>query len=117
MKESNHGGLETSATTDESADQNDHNDDGMARRQFLGAAAVTVGVTASAGVDGEQSGDGSHDVPCDTAEWKAAGVWEDHLIPARTALTSSDGLDIEKAEKESREALQELEALEVDCGS
>lgn len=95
----------------------DNDDDRMALRQFLSAAAVAVRATASTRSVEREPRKESYNVPHDTAEWKAASVWEDHLIPARTALTSSDGVDIETAEEELREAIQKLKALEVDDGN
>ena len=109
MKESDTDGLESSVTTAEPDEQNKNNG-GLARRQFLGAAAVAVGVTAPSG---NAEGDESESLK-GTVEWKASGVWEDHLIPARQALTTSEGVDIEGAKEELREGLQKLEALEVE---
>ena len=109
MKESDTDGLQTSVTTAETGEKNQGNG-GLARRQFLGAAAVAVGVTAPSG---NAEGDESESLK-GTVEWKASGVWEDHLIPARQALTTSEGVDIVAAKEELREGLQKLEAIEVD---
>ena len=91
--------------------------DGVSRRAFLGAAAAlstltaATGTAAAAEMPDTASGSKTNE---ESVEWKASGVWENHLIPARIALTSSEGVDIEKAEKELREAVQKLEALKVD---
>jgi hypothetical protein len=109
MKKYDADGLQTSVTTAEAGEKNNQANDGMARRQFLGAAAVAVGVTAPSG---NTENDESESLK-GTVEWKASGVWEDHLIPARQALTTSEGVDIEEAKEELREGLQKLEAIEV----
>lgn len=125
MKESNTSAQERADTTDaptakrdsknriantNEPDEQNKNNGGLARRQFLGAAAVAVGVTVPSGNAG---GDESESLK-GTVEWEAAGVWEDHLIPARQAFTSPEGVDIEGTKEELREGLQKLEALEVD---
>lgn len=99
---------QTSVMTDESDEQNSSNGR-MARRQLLGAAAVAVGVTASLDATAASESDSVEN----SIEWKASGVWEDHLLPARNALIS-DPVDIEEAEEELHEAVQKLKALEVD---
>jgi hypothetical protein len=98
---------QTSGTTAEVGEKNQNNG-GIARRQFLGA--VAVGVAASS----ENTESDESESLKDTVEWKASGVWEDHLIPARQALTTFEGVDIEEAKEELREELQKLEAIEVD---
>lgn len=70
MKESNSDGLQTSVTIDETPDQNNQDNGGLARRQFLGAAAVAVSVTASSG----KSEDDKSESFKGTVEWKASGV-------------------------------------------
>ncbi|RLM49323.1 hypothetical protein [Halorubrum sp. Atlit-28R] len=114
MKESDTDGLQTSVTTAEEGEKNKQGNGGMARRQFLGAAAVAVGVTGSVGDAEAVEPETVEEELKGTVEWKAAGVWEDHLIPARTALTKADAVDITEAKTELREALQKLEAIEVD---
>lgn len=104
---------QTSVTTDETPDQNHPSGGEIARRQFLGAAAIAVGVTASSEItEADESGTPEEEL-YGTVEWKASGVWEDHLIPARQALTSADGVDVAAAKVELREALQKLKAIEV----
>lgn len=102
-------GLQTSVTTEEPSDQKHSSGGGMARRQFLAAAAVTAGVTASSDVTAAIES-GSIE---DSVERKTSRVWEEHLIPARNALIS-DPVDVEAAKDELYEAVQQLEALEVD---
>ncbi|MDB2243028.1 twin-arginine translocation signal domain-containing protein [Halorubrum ezzemoulense] len=109
MEKSDTDGLQTSVTTAESDKKNQQVKRKLARRQFLGAAAVAVGVAALSGnteADEPESFRG-------TVEWKASGVWNDHLLPARNALISSEGVDVVEAKEELREALQKLEAIEV----
>ena len=114
MKESDTDGLQTSVTTDETPDQNHPSAGDIARRQFLGAAAVAVGVVVSSENTEADASETVEEELHETVEWKASGVWNSHLIPARNALISSEGVDIVSAKEELREALQKLEALEAD---
>lgn len=85
------------------------------RRQFLGAAAAAVSLGAPV-PDTETAERETKTVEEElkgTVEWEAAGVWEDHLIPARTALTKAGAVDVVEAKEELREALQKLEAIDV----
>lgn len=100
---------QTSVTTAESDEKSYQGNGMMVRRQFLGAAAVAIGVTASP----EKSEDDESESFKGTVEWKASGVWNDHLLPARNALLSSEDVDIIEAKGELREALRKLEAIEV----
>lgn len=86
----------------------------MHRRVFLGAAAAAVGVAASSENTEADESETVEEELYRTVEWKASGVWNNHLIPARNALISSEGVDVVAAKEELREALQKLEALEVD---
>lgn len=82
------------------------------RRQFLGAAAAVVSLPAAAGDTEPKVLDTEAESLKGSVEWQAAGVFEDHLIPARIALTSSEGVDIEAAKEELREGLKKLEEME-----
>lgn len=82
------------------------------RRQFLGAAAAVVCLPVTAGEVEAETPENPEEELYGTVEWKASGVWEDHLIPARQALTSAEGVDVVAAKEELREALQKLEAIE-----
>ena len=83
------------------------------RRQFLGAAAAAVSLTTPVTESETAEPETVEDQLKGTVEWKAAGVWEDHLIPARTALTKAGAVDVVEAKEELREALQKLEAIDV----
>lgn len=47
-----------------------------------------------------------------SVEWKSAGVWEDHLLPARNCLITTAPPDLEGAKQELREALDKLEKID-----
>lgn len=102
-------GVQTSVTTAESDKKNQQVKRKLARRQFLGAAAVAVGVTALSGNTGADEPESFRA----TVEWKASSVWNDHLLSARNALISSEGVDVVEAKEELREVLQKLEAIAV----